>query len=98
MLLIAGLLMEFDSSDEEEPSPKRHCSTPIRANAVSRLARLEQRANGETPGEEGIDPVVAEEVEELEQSEMPPNQDQDGDDQPGPDYFGLSAADMSKII
>ena len=87
--------MEFDSSDEEEPSPKRHCSTPIRANAVSRRALLEQRVNGETE-KEAITPAVAEEVQELEQREAPQNQDQDGDDQPGPDYFGLSTEDMGK--
>ena len=90
--------MEFDSSDEEEPSPKRHCSTPVRANAVSRRAMLEQSGvNGEA-GEEAIAPVVTTEgVEQLKQRDMPPNQDQDCDDQPGPDYFGLSAEDMGKI-
>lgn len=86
--------MEFDSSDEEEPSPKRHCSTPIRVNAVSRRALSEQKVNGE----EAIVPVVAEEVEELEQRDVPPNEDQDGDHQPRPDYFGLSTEDMGKNV
>ena len=85
--------MDFESSEDEEPVAKRHCSTPIRHGAVSRRGLLEEGEDGGL-GEEAIAPIVAENCEQREGS---PDLDQhQPDDEPRQDYFGLSVEDMGK--